>query len=499
MSSITERFRSRRGQVLPIFAFGMIGILAIAALVFDVGRDLLARRQYQNVADSAALAGARYLVTTNDSMSGLNCKSLSTNAACQQAEQAARDLAARHGFVDGVNGTRVQVNIPPTAESPFSGIKNHIQVVVDTNLPSIFSGLLGIDTHRIAARAVAGNTSSYSVPYAILALNEHNCGAGKVGGGGTITVNADIMVNSDCTTSGAMQVDGSTALITGSNCNSVGTYKVNPDGSPTVTCSFNPGTTAQPDPLVGLQPPSISALDNPPAVPIITGTGSNSPPNGCPGSASPASSSNIVGCDITFNRDKVVRIFPGVYWGGLRIRETSADLIVYMEPGIYYMAGGGFEVSGAVTLRSVQPTADDSSTTYGGGVLIFNGDAPGNKCATLGGKACIGPVDFQTTVGADVDLHALDEPNGTYDRLLVYQQRNASSQPALKVSGLASMTLEGTVYLPEADFVYTGNGAGEIFQAQVICDEFSVTGNGTLNVQYDPDEAAKFKGVGLVE
>ena len=60
MSSTIDR--RERGQVLVLFAGGLVGILAIAALVFDVGQNLLERREQQNASDAAALAGARWLV-----------------------------------------------------------------------------------------------------------------------------------------------------------------------------------------------------------------------------------------------------------------------------------------------------------------------------------------------------------------------------------------------------------------------------------------------------
>ena len=61
MSSTTDRRVDQRGQILPLLAGGLIAILLIAALVFDVARASLDRRTEQNSSDAAALAGARYL------------------------------------------------------------------------------------------------------------------------------------------------------------------------------------------------------------------------------------------------------------------------------------------------------------------------------------------------------------------------------------------------------------------------------------------------------
>src|SRR6476619_3025823 len=63
-TSIRSRSRSRsgeRGQMLVIFAGALILILAIGALVVDLGFVFMLRRQEQNAAGPAAVAAARYI------------------------------------------------------------------------------------------------------------------------------------------------------------------------------------------------------------------------------------------------------------------------------------------------------------------------------------------------------------------------------------------------------------------------------------------------------
>ena len=52
-----KRLRNQRGTILVIFAFCLVGLLGIAALVVDVGRLHLAKQRAQNLADASALAG----------------------------------------------------------------------------------------------------------------------------------------------------------------------------------------------------------------------------------------------------------------------------------------------------------------------------------------------------------------------------------------------------------------------------------------------------------
>jgi carboxypeptidase family protein/putative Flp pilus-assembly TadE/G-like protein len=52
-----------RGQILVLFAFILVALLAVSALAVDYGGWLLARRSFQDVSDAAVLAGAAQLTT----------------------------------------------------------------------------------------------------------------------------------------------------------------------------------------------------------------------------------------------------------------------------------------------------------------------------------------------------------------------------------------------------------------------------------------------------
>ena len=60
----------RRGTIVPLMTFGIIGLMGFVALALDLGILMVARNQCQNVADSSAMAGARTLTgdvsTTNN-------------------------------------------------------------------------------------------------------------------------------------------------------------------------------------------------------------------------------------------------------------------------------------------------------------------------------------------------------------------------------------------------------------------------------------------------
>ncbi len=484
MSSTTDRARRERsrGQVLAIFAFGLIGIVAIAALVFDIGQNLVERRKQQDASDAAALAGARFVTEPG-------CKASPSPGNCPDAVAAALAIAQANGY----DPAQVTITIPPSARTNFGGYPGHIQVDIESERDAYFSGVLGLTDFRINAMAVAANIDGYAFPFSFLALDPHACKAGHAHGNGHMVVGGDVMVNSDCTSPGALSFDGNRTVVdVAGSCSAAGTVDYGP--SSTVVCgSTAPASPPISDPLSGLEGPLIggSAVPDPPAAMVISGTDLRRAPNGCPGSTSPSTAASPAGCRIQ-SRSNVVRLYPGVYYGGLSIHEqtSSGNLTVYLEPGIYVMAGGGFEVGGSLELRSV----GTGGTTYGGGVMIYNTDGP--TCASGGGN-CIRAVDFQNTAGGNVRLHGY--LGNVYTGILVYQERAASGQPTFGIEGNSSNTFEGTFYLPNALFKYTGNGVGEVLNSQVICDQFDVGGNGNLTVTYHPDTAIQLSGTGLVQ
>ena len=177
MSSTTSR-SDQRGQILVLFAGGLLLLLLVAALAFDVGMMLVERRDEQNAADAAALAGARYVLTDT-----------------ARAVDAARDLARMNGYDDADPNEIVNVFIPPL-HGRYVGLPGFIEVQIEATRPSIFGGVIGKANWPIGAMGVATNSQNLTFPFSMLALNPTACKAIAVSGGGVVEAYANVQSNS---------------------------------------------------------------------------------------------------------------------------------------------------------------------------------------------------------------------------------------------------------------------------------------------------------------
>lgn len=138
-----------RGQVLVLFALGLVVILAAAGIAFDAGRFLMERRSLQNAADAAALAAANSLIR---------------GGSTTDADTEARAVLATN-LVNGPNGIvaplppAIPVYAPGGAGDPaelVSGILisgGDIRVAVQNTVPFTFGRVVGLVDSVVGARA----------------------------------------------------------------------------------------------------------------------------------------------------------------------------------------------------------------------------------------------------------------------------------------------------------------------------------------------------------
>jgi Flp pilus assembly protein TadG len=496
LSTIRRPFlpSAQGGQVLVLFAGGLVTLLIIAALAFDVGTMLLERRDQQNAADAAALAGARYVLTSADH-SG-TCAGASGNAAAE----AACNLAVANGFVDADPDQVVNVFIP-AIHGRYAGMPGFVEVQIEGTRPSVFGGIIGRAAWPVGAYAVATNKQNLTFPFSMLALNSTECKALKVSGGGIIEAWANIQSNSsgaDCAPEdpvGFSRTGDSTIEIHADDatCRSVGLIQNGNNG--VMTCTQAPNSFALPDPLRNLPAP-----DKPVLAPSMQPVGhTKAAPDYCPGvtGSKAPSETQPKPCDVGGNGSSYADLswilFPGLYPHGLSV---SNGATAYLMPGIYWIGGGGVDVGGEGSVFTIATQADANVdvalATWGGGVMIYNSMLP-----TIAG----GPFVLNSN-GATMKLQALDvldtDPNAIYNDIIVFQDRTVFAPVTLNGSS-SSTDVEGIVYVPGGQVKLNGNG-GTLVVDQVIADTFDINGNnGTIEVMRDAGVDAVIVAAGLVE
>jgi Putative Flp pilus-assembly TadE/G-like len=501
LSSTTDRRRSERGQILVVFAGGLVVLCVVAALVFDVGQNLLDRRSEQDASDAAALAAARYVSGASYTFHG-GC---SVPHVGLQAIEAACDVAVEHGYVDGVDSRTVRVDLPPVAPSTKAGLPEHVEVTIGLTRPSFFTGLIGQYQQQTGAMGVAKNGPDISLPYSLLALNPHDCGANKITGspGTAVTTDGTIHIDSDCTTNpGALQLSGN-GVLTSPQCDVVG--MIVESGGATNDCTTAPaGVLVYGDPLRDLDPPpqpgpplAVQPLDLVPG-PI---------PANCPGGSTPATDAAPGTCAFSKGAmaGKSYRIFPGNYPGGISTSKST----LYMDPGVYWIGGSGIQIQtdGALISRAKNEAPGESpggpaDGTPSGGVLIYNtvDPVPTTGCTAAG---CYGPISINGGGGGTPTLALLPIETGKYTGMVIFVDRDEGGSLGgfdIDLNGENSvLNVTGTIYAPTASMRFNGSET-DVLSAQVICYDFVVNGSGAaFTINYDADSLFHLRGVGLVE
>jgi hypothetical protein len=181
----------------------------------------------------------------------------------------------------------------------------------------------------------------------------------------------------------------------------------------------------------------------------------------------PAPANHVPGVQISTG---AMTLSPGTYDGGI---EVTGDGSVTLLPGIYYMNGGGFSVSG-----------QGSVTDNGSGVLIVN--------------APTGPSDrIQFDGQASVSLAAISGLTGglaAYNHFTIFQ--DPASDNTVMITGQASLTMTGVLYAPGALLKIDGDGSAVVSTDTnptggiVVAFDAMVTGNGALTINADPPDFA---------
>jgi hypothetical protein len=267
-------------------------------------------------------------------------------------------------YPDGTVLTQVAAGLGPQGSLFTIAAKRTLQLQ--------FARILTNGTNPTLAGAAAGGVNNLLFTPAVAALNQAGCGgvggvALSVSGGGTLSVNGDVV------SSGAISASGSTLRVAGdiyARCQS------SVPGSVTSAC-YPSGATAPcsyPD-VVGATRPGYRFVDPNYPAPSVTGGGQPTPANG-------------------------VVLYPGTYAANPAI---DSDKCYFLSPGVYRWLGGYTNNDGFVS-NELKPPDEPSpgNNTQPAGKQFWN--TKGIKCAgafqvnvTGNGGPTVGKWGFEVT------------------------------------------------------------------------------------------------------
>ena len=355
--------RDESGQTLILFVLALGVLLGMAAMTIDVGLAYVARRDMQNAADAAALAGADAILEGQSSVLAAN---------------AARDLALQNGYDNAAADVTVTINVPPTS-GPHSGDSDFIEVFIAHPIDTILASAVGKTTpFDVSARAVAGIDRTPK-PYSIITLSQTACQSMQFNGQVHLTIiDAGTLTNSECTV-GAFSTNGTINVATAANHVVGGWHMTGNSGD----VSLPPSRAGHfDDPLIGVPVPT------PTSAPVQT----------CP----------------TFpGKPGTVTLQPGVYDCTI---DPQGQWGLQFEPGDYYITGGivingGGEVSfgqGLYFLQGEGLTITGNGVVTGDGVTFYIDEG-------------------QVTLTGTSDTQLTAPTSGTYEGIVIFQNRTLTS------------------------------------------------------------------------
>lgn len=126
-----RRTSASEGQILALFALSLVAMVAMVGLVLDGGSTFAQRRNQQNAADMAAIAGANQFL-----LSGSKAAATTT----------AQAIASQNGFVnDPTAGKTVTVS--------FQDNDTHVKVDVSAPHHNNFTGVVGLTQWQVSTTA----------------------------------------------------------------------------------------------------------------------------------------------------------------------------------------------------------------------------------------------------------------------------------------------------------------------------------------------------------
>jgi hypothetical protein len=436
---------TQRGQALVLIALAAVGLFAFAALAIDGSAVFSDRRHSQNASDTAAYAAALARVRSNPNW-----------------QQDGIDRASSNGYDESDGVTEVYVHLCSTSASTADGIPlvceglpsgadpaEYVHVYIKSVVNLTFARVIGwrqmINRTDAVVHAAPVDIDEWFNGMALVAANTTCPGPGDFGpfetGGSsnTVVTNSGAWVNAACDES--FVDNGGGTLTTAEGVCLVGDY----DNSPPVT-GISPIPEADCGDQIDINQYWMPDSDPSLLAPFCSSNGSI---NGSGG--------NYVAT-------------PGRFDGGAFPDESPAG-ILRLTKGIYCLDSGislnaGWEITTDLNDNGVfDPTTEGVFFYVRDGDVTFNG-------------------------GMSLELYAMTSTAGGFPsqllRYLIFVP--ASNRADIELAGTGDSIFTGMILAPTSNIDIKGDSTGLDLHTQIIALNTRISGNGTINITYDPNE-----------
>ncbi|HET7489844.1 MAG TPA: hypothetical protein VFJ85_18090 [Acidimicrobiales bacterium] len=416
-------------------------------------------------------------------------------------------------------------------------------VVIRRNRPYLFGRSVGIGSGTSVARAVARTAEGKDgVPSALLLLDQTGCEALHTSGQGAILVDWTQNAAGDKQYPGIIAVDSngrasgnpipgcgnnnSHVIEADNNSNntiqaadvpgpggaqgSIWSYALSPNGA--AAKAYDPADTAGLNPR--LQPVPIPLNDRITRAPVdhkynckVT--------NGCTDPPNPYID-NLVASLTGTGAPAGWSTYPNQVLGASCSMPVSTPDITVPSGKWWVNCPGGLSVSNNLTFQGGQVLTEGDVSVGGQGTLVINqaggsgllymrnnsGTGTSNLIKGAQGKLTMPGVfvyqeQGRIDIGAGSGGLTWTAPTAGNFKDLALWTEYAPSGSTDNLGGQASLNLQGTLFLPNAQFVFTGQPGFNQTNAQFIAARLEVGGQGVLKMKPDPDRVVKIPLLGV--
>jgi hypothetical protein len=468
---IRHAHQEQRGLVAVMTALMMVLMLAVVAVVVDLGNARQERRAAQNGADAAALAAGETIEAGNGI---INWSALVTQVKTYARVNDGVSTSAWVGCSDPYalsyhpdasnNDTCISADLsawPAASAATVGDTVNHVRVrLPSSTVRSLFARAVGNGDLTVGAAATAKTVMTVKPITTSTTVAGGPCALCVLGSGFTLDGQ-----NGDVTITGGNVIVNST--YTGGACNCAA--KLNPGGNVKITTSGGAiGGPGAPNNFSGSgfspAPTLLGAVVDPLASVPQCGDGSKA--DGTPAVPDPCPT-NIV------SNASPTNLSPGIY---TKISGTHT-----LSPGIYVITGTSQKPEEGLVLSG-------NDVITGDGVMLYfacsNYPAP---CPSNGGAGTTG-ARIKATGNGKFALQLTAPTSGTYKGLLVFADRSNNATQTWRGNGTnesgGASGSSGTIYLKSGQMDLRGNGY--TLSSQIIADRFTMNGNpSTVVIAYD--------------